>query len=143
MSDGQNSDSWDSPTIAERHAIYLRTLFPNAEMASSGDVVRVEIDGDRGCVVLITAESAEIRLPTVEWTMGAYGPRASTRHWKRSAVRETPAGYHKLGQIIAAAVVARRAEFRPCCFCRQEFPPEHMTGDACHCCASEKLGIVY
>ena len=143
MTDAVSTDDWGSPTIAERHAIILQSLFPTAVMASSGDVVRVEIDGDRGCFVLITAEAAEIRLPTVEWTMGAYGPRGSSRYWKRVAVRETPAGYRRLGQLIAAALAARRAEFEPCRFCKQQFPPEHMTGDACHGCASANRGIVY
>ncbi len=134
---------WDTPTIAERHAHHVLYSFPANVVANSSGIVALTIEGERGCVVLITAEAAEIRLPTTEWTKGAYAPRASTCFWKRVALRETPSSYQKLDQVIEAAIAARRAEFQPCCFCHEEFPPEHMTDDACHGCASANRGIVY
>lgn len=133
----------DEATIAERHALQVLTSFPARVITSSAGIVVLSIDGDKGCVALITAEAAEIRLPTTEWTCGAYGPRESTRFWKRVSLQGPRSSYKKLDEVIGAAIEARKAEFRPCCFCKGEFPPEHMADDACHGCASAERGIVF
>jgi hypothetical protein len=133
----------DNPTLAERHAIAVLDAYPSAEITRTRDVIQLDIDGERGCTVLITGEAADIRLPTIEWTHGAYGPRESSRHWRRVALRPTTAAYRKLNRLIEAVRVTRLAQFGSCCFCKQEFPPEHMTDDACHACASLHRGITY
>ena len=131
------------PTLAEKHAIAVLAVFEEATVTRTRDVIQINIDGERGCTVLITSEAADIRLPTIEWTGGAYGPRESSRHWKRVALRPMDAAYRRLNKIIQAAMAARIAEYRNCCFCKREFPPERMTDDACHGCASAHRHIVY
>jgi hypothetical protein len=133
----------DDPTLAEKHAIAVLEVFGEANVTRTRDVIQIDIGGERGCTVLITSDAADIRLPTIEWTGGAYGPRESSRHWKRVALRPMDAAYRRLIKIIQAARAARLAEYQNCCFCKGEFPPEHMTDDACHSCASAHRHIVY
>jgi hypothetical protein len=66
--------------MVELHAMAVARAFPLAVTSRTRDVIQMDIDGDRGCSVILTAEAAEIRLPTVAWTCGAYGPgiRAGT-----------------------------------------------------------------
>jgi hypothetical protein len=130
-------------TQAERHAKAILAAYPDAHVTRTRDVIQLDIDEDRGCTVLITGEAAEIRLPAIEWTRGACGPRASSQHWKRVSLGRVRTHYRRLFAAIEAARAARVAEHQRCCFCQQEFPPEHMTADACHACASAHRGIVY
>jgi hypothetical protein len=129
------------PTRVELHAKAVARAFPLAVTSRTRDVIQMDIDGDRGCSVILTAEAAEIRLPTVEWTCGAYGPRTSTRFWKRRSFPRDRTYSRVLG-LIKAAVAARKAEFLECRFCGREFPPEHRMGDRCHGCA-EGQGVVF
>jgi len=46
------------------------------------DCIQINCGGEKGIVILVTPESIELRLPTVEWTC-VYGPAASSRFWKR------------------------------------------------------------
>lgn len=131
------------PAGPQGHARHVRAVFPATLVEDTLDSIELSIDGDRGCLVRLTATSAEIRLPTTHWDKGAYDPIPSSRFWKRISLRDTPADYSRLDGAIEAALAARRAEFQPCSFCRQEFPPEHRTGDACHACAARHLGVTY
>jgi hypothetical protein len=133
----------DGLTFAERHAEAVLQLFPDSEVTRTRDAIQLDIYGEAGCKVLITREAAELRLPTIEWTMGSYGPRQSSRLWKRIVVRHSAVGYRRLGLAINAAIAARRSEFRDCAYCGTAFPPERMTDGACHGCASTHMGIVY
>ena len=133
----------NGPTLAEKHAVAVLEAFQEAKVTRTRDVIQIDIDGERGCIVLITSDTADIRLPTTEWTGGAYGPRESSRHWKRVALRPMGAAYRRLNSIIQAARAARLAEYRDCCFCKCAFPPEHMSDDAYHGCASAHRGVVY
>jgi hypothetical protein len=102
-------------------------------------VIQITYAGQEGIVVLVTAEAIEIRLPTIEWTMGAYGPTPSSIFWKRM---KTPSD-EQLADVLDKGLWARSSQFRLCIFCCKAFPPEHMTGKACHGCATEHLGVVY
>ena len=127
-------------TKAESHAEVICEFFPDAKLTRTRDVIQVDVGGERGCVLLVTAEAVEIRLPTIEWTGGACDPRASSRYWKR-----VPIGwdYEEVRQLIEAGIRARVAQYQRCAFCGEEVPPEHRTGDACHGCASKHRGIIY
>jgi hypothetical protein len=126
-------------TSAERIALWILAAFSGV-LSRTRDVIQVDIERDEGCVVLITAEAIEIRVPTVEWVR-PYAPRASSRLWKRALTERL--SEKRLKSLIQDAIQTRVAEFRNCCFCRRRFPLEHMTDDACHGCASEHRGIEY
>lgn len=125
----------------ERNALRVLRCMPGAGLSRTRDVIQAELWGEEGIVVLVTAEAFEIRLPTIEWTMGAYGPADASRLWKR--VRADALSDGQLLDLIEAGLEARRAEFVACRFCGRLFPVEHRSGDACHDCASRHLGIVY
>jgi len=132
----------DDCTRVEKHALVLAEVFPDAVVSRTRDVIQFDIDHDRGCTVILTAEAAEIRLPTIEWTKGAYGPRPTSRPWKRISLRGHGAGRRVLN-CINAAISARTSEFRECVICKCSVPPEHRVRDYCHGCASSHLGIVF
>ena len=114
---------------------------------SFGDAM--EPSGEGGVILLLTPESVEIRLPSITWTRGAYGPVASSRFWRRVSIRPLigavgPGGSDvRLRRLVDSGLRARRAEMRSCHFCGERFGPERMSDDACHGCASEHRGVVY
>ena len=61
-------------TQAEAHAFELCEFFPDAKFSRTREVIQFDVGGERGCGLLVTAEAVEIRLPTSEWTRGAYDP---------------------------------------------------------------------
>ncbi len=109
----------------------------------------VETNGEGGVILLLTPESVEIRLPSIAWTCGAYGPVASSCFWRRVPIRRLmdvldPGGSDsRLRRLVDSGLRARRAKMRPCHFCGERFGPERMSDDACHGCASEHRGVVY
>ena len=133
----------ESRTRAEKNALTVKRLLHGATVERTRDVFQFDLDGneDGGVVVVVTAEAVELRLPTVEWTCGSYGPVATSRLWKRVKWSKLQDG--QLEELIDAARRARQREFRPCKFCRKMFPPEHRTGNACHGCSTAHLHIVY
>jgi hypothetical protein len=128
--------------LVERNAIRVLAHLPDARLERTRDAIQID-DGDdeKGVVILVTAETIELRLPTVEWTCGAYGPARASRLWKR--VRAEALSDDGLGSMIQLAVKARRAEFKRCKYCKQLVPPEHRSGNAWHGCASRYDGVVY
>ena len=110
-------------------------------MERTRDVIQIEHGGDEGIIAVVTAEALELRLPTIEWTMGAYGPARSSRLWRRIEWRDLQE--EDLSKQLAAARRARRREFRKCKYCGERFSPEHRTGDACHGCTSRHEGVLY
>jgi hypothetical protein len=132
-------------------ALDVLELLPDATIERTRDVIVLSDGGDEGIVVLVTPEAIEVRLPTVEWTGGAYGPVPSSVLWRR--VDREQLGSAELAALIESARVARRAEFVPCSFCHVPTPREHRVGElvdeggarinACHGCASTHLGIVF
>lgn len=93
-------------------------------------------------VVLVTREALELRLPGIEWTMGAYGPAASSRLWKR--VEWDKLCEDELPDLLAGLRAVRRGEFRVCGYCGGQFPPERMTEtNVCDACAQRHLEVVF
>jgi len=131
----------NDPTRAESLAQRILDCYPDAAVTRTRDVIQMDLNGEEGCVVLVTAEGLELRLPTIEWTHGSYGPRCSSRLWKR--VKADDISDKRLRSLIESAVKARQDEFQACCYCRKRFPPEHMTDDACHGCSERYRGINY
>lgn len=134
------------PSSFEQVATSVRDAF-SGEMARTRDLIQLDIEGDRGVVLLFTPEHVEIRLPTVDWTQGAYGPAASSRLWKRRRLSgflgDAPGVNPKLAELIRKGISLRQKEFRECRFCRESLPPEHMHEDVCHGCAEKHLGVVH
>ncbi len=130
----------------EEIAAQVLQFLPGASVSRTRDVIQLEHggDGEDGIVVVVTAEALELRLPSVEWTCGSHGPASSSRLWKR--VKCTDSLLHsrkRLGGHLERARAARAAEFSTCAFCGRRFSRDHMTGNACHGCGSQHLGIVY
>jgi hypothetical protein len=140
---GADSIYTDTPTRAEQLTMEIVRQFPSAAVTPLLGVVYIEIPGERGCVAMITAETVDIRLPTIEWTCGSYGPRRASRPWKRIRLPQSSRAGRKLLRAIEAALAYRQSEFKPCTFCKEEFPPESRTDDACHDCSSKHRQIVY
>jgi hypothetical protein len=114
--------------------------------ARTQDAIELRYGDERGVALLLTPEAIELRLPTVEWTGGAYAPANSTRLWKRvklESVMTESYSWRALAPLVEKALAARKKEFRLCRYCKADTPVEHRTGRACHSCASKHEGIVY
>ena len=128
-------------TRVEANALEVMDRVPVSEMQRTRDAVEVHVGGEVEIVVIVTAEALELRLPTVEWTKGAYGPVPASRLWKRVKWEDNTA--ERLVELVEAAMAKRRSEFKPCRFCHREFPPEHRHGSVCHGCAERHMGVVH
>ena len=135
----------DGGRLVERNAARVLDRFPRAQVTRTRDVIQIDIhtdpDGERGVTILVTPEAYELRLPTTEWTAGAYGPASSTRYLKRVTVRKAEGD--ALEELIREAIARRDAEFIPCRFCGPPTPPEPRQSDVCHGCAEAHLGVVH
>ena len=133
----------------EHLADWLREIIPVSRMERAGDFFSLVSGGPEGIVLLVTAEHIEIRLPTVEWTKGAYGPRETSAFWKRIKVETLdampePERRDHLLTLFRKAEETRRSMYRKCKFCGAFVPPENrFDRNTCHGCASERLHIVY
>ena len=126
----------------EANAERVLELLPGATVERTRHCLQIDYGGEEGIVILVTAEAIELRLPTVEWTMGAYGPALASRLWKRVEAQKVTD--EELRALIREALEARRSQFATCRCCGQRFPSEHRHGDdVCHGCASRHLGVVY
>ena len=68
----------DGMRKVEQNAGRVLDLLPSAVVERTRDCIQIDYGGEEGIVVLITAEAIELRLPTVEWTMGSYVVRLIT-----------------------------------------------------------------
>ncbi|MDP9469240.1 MAG: hypothetical protein M3Q71_01030 [Chloroflexota bacterium] len=119
----------------------VRALLLEGEMRWTDDgELEVISGGDDGIVVRLVTDGVEVRLPTVVW-QGVHTPLPATRPWR--SVSWSDATDDRLRALFAKGKEARRAEFRPCRFCRERVPPEHRHGDICHSCAEQHLGVVH
>lgn len=125
----------------EEQALDLLRFFPEATVARTRDAIQIDIREDKGIVLLLTPEALELRLPTVEWTHGAYGPVASSALWQR--VEWNSLSNQKVQEFCQEALRRREKQFVPCRFCGEEFPPERRHDHVCHGCAVRELGIVH
>ena len=126
----------------------LLTILPGATTTRTRDAIQVDYHEEKGITILLTPETLEIRLPTITWTKGAYGPVPSSRLWKRIPLArfgmpDEASTCDKLQELVRAGLERRNREFKQCRYCKKTFPVEHMTERACHACASRHLGVVY
>jgi hypothetical protein len=128
-------------TTAQLNAERVQALLVEARVTRTPHVTELVIDGERGLVVLVTAEAFELRLPTIEWTAGTHAPVETSRLWRRlTADRLSDA---ELAAQIDRARAARAAEFVACRYCERRTPPEHRIGDVCHSCAEQHEDVVF
>lgn len=125
----------------EEQATNVLRFFPEATIARTRDAIQLNVHSERGIVLLLTPEALEVRLPTVEWTHGAYGPAASSTLWQRVLWESISTA--DVYALCMDALSVREKQFVPCRFCGREFPPEHRHDDVCHGCAERELGIVH
>jgi len=136
-------------SVEEMALQVLRLLSSSTTLPDEGitlertrDVIEIHSGGEEGIVIIVTPEAVELRLPTVEWTMGAYDPAASSRLWKR--VKTDGLEDEKLGRLLGEAQEARGREFTKCRYCGERVPPEHRySRNVCQGCSSAHLGVVY
>ena len=132
----------EGPLKVEKNAKRVLDLLPTSTVERTRDCIQIDCGGDKGIVILVTPESIELRLPTVEWTMGTYGPAASSRFWKR--IRESEVTDEELEELLIEALKERLSEFRNCRYCKKSFPPEYRhSEDVCHGCAEKYLGVCH
>jgi hypothetical protein len=128
----------------DRLALRIHELLPLSRVERTRDVYQFTVEDPEGFIVIVTPDSVEFRLPTVEWTWGYAGPVASSRLLKRvNLLRGTALDDKKLGSLIRNAQRKRKAETITCAFCGKPTPPEHAHGTACHGCSEKHLGIVH
>jgi hypothetical protein len=139
--DEESPDSHGLLMVEGRARLVLKHL-PGAEVSRTRDAVQIDWGGTEGIVVLVTPEALELRLPTVEWTCGSYGPAASSRLWRR--VEWAAIGDGRLSALLRNCKRARARQFRRCKYCGERVPPEHrVSADVCHGCASRHEGVVF
>jgi len=132
----------DAMTRVERNASRVLRLVTATSVERTRDVVQIDVGDERGIVIVVTPDTIELRLPTVEWTRGAYGPRPSSRPW--TCLDPDQLDDSELLASIDQARTAREAEFTVCRYCGLSFPPEHrIAEDVCHGCASAQEGVVF
>jgi hypothetical protein len=143
--DPDNRYPADGLRAVERAALGIVDWRRPVEVSRGRDVIEIRFpdpgDEDLDLTVLVTGEAIELRLPTIEWTMGSFGPARSSELWKRLPLSEIPAGgaHELLGELHRALL--RR--LRTCKHCRRRFLPARMTRNSCHGCASDVEGVVY
>lgn len=129
----------------EEFACRILEQAPEASVTRTRDVIQLDL-GDvndiHGLTILVTAEAIELRFPSIEWTMGAYGPAETSSLWKRLKAEELDDD--KLSEWLVKAKNARQKEFRECRFCHKWFPPDYLHNkNTCHVCAEKHMGIVH
>ena len=137
----------DNATLVEHHARRALGMFTTAATEHTRDAIQIHsgVTGDphdHEVVILVTPQTLELRLPTIEWTHGSYGLRPPRRLWTRlghDAIDEDA-----LARNIERTIAARVAEFRTRRLFGDAFPLEHRSADdLCHGCASRHHGAVF
>ena len=135
---------WRSPFVVDRVRDAIEVRFPTG------------IEDEADLVVLLTPEAIELRLPTIDWTQGAYGPAASSELWKRVvwseeaggdlralSLVENGAAEAKIHEYLEALASAFKGQVQTCVHCEETFLPARMTDSACHGCAEKIEGVVF
>ena len=125
-------------------AEFVLGLLPGAAVFRGPDVIEIACEDLEGIVVLVTTDTVEIRLPSVEW-LGPHTPGRSTCFWKRLRVTGRP------GLAIARALMegraARLAQFATCHHCGTPTPPEYVIDldgrQICDSCAEKHYGVIH
>lgn len=145
-SNGDNIESdagykGQDPRSFEEYAVRIIEQLPKTMVERTRDVVQINYGDEKGVVMIVTPDTMEIRLPTVDWVT-PYSPVSSSRIWKR--LKWERINITKLKKLIDEAIAIRMSEFAECRYCGKKVPPEHrVETNVCHDCASEHLGIVF
>lgn len=94
------------PSRVELVALQLLGILPRPCLERTRDVIQLEVQSEPGVILLVTADHVEFRLPTIEWTRGAYAPAPSSRFWQR--IRVQSFGQFNLYRMIAGLDQKRR-----------------------------------
>lgn len=124
----------DSETVRK-----ILGAFPSAELLPDKEVLTLSVDGPQGVVIEVLEDGIRLNLFKYIWTT-VYTRLSSHEYW-RTLPRDLPP--EDLIDQINRARRARKRRFKHCSYCFQRFPPELMTGQACHPCASRFEGIIY
>lgn len=86
--------------------------------------------------IVVTPEALELRLPAVEWTMGAYGPARSSELWRRLLFKDIdgPEGVAKHLRRLERALKRRMAN--RCNKCGDQCRPSTLQDGICEDCRS-------
>ena len=141
--DPENRYPADGLRQVEELAKRVLDCLPDAQVERTRDAIQIDHGGEMGIVVLVTAEAVEFRLPTVEWTGGAYGPASSSRFWRRVRAVKISEGDLELADLLGKAHEARAREFRKCKYCKGLVAVEHRHGTVCHACSERYEGVVH
>lgn len=140
--DGRYVSQHSGLRLVEERALDILAHLQAPAVTRTRDAIEISSGGEKGVVLLVTAEALELRLPTVEWTHGSHGPADASRLWRRVEWEDLQPGEY--GDLIGAAMNARQMEFRQCKYCKREFPPEHReSDDVCHGCSERHEGVVH
>lgn len=132
----------DGLRTVEQNALRVLALIQPDRIERTRDSIQIDCGGDKGVVLLVTAEAIELRLPTVEWTMGSHGDARTSRLWKR--ITASRLSDKRLRALIDQAIEARGQEFKVCRYCGKTIPAEYRhEDDLCMGCASRHEGIIY
>lgn len=138
----------EGPRRVERHALAVYEAHPWTSIERTRDVF--QLDSRHGVVALVTAEALELRLETVEWTRGSYGPAKASRLWKRLPWNPRwEADAAALQELIAEAVRKADEELEACGYCGKRLesalliPGHQIPGSICHGCATRHEGVVF
>ena len=127
-------------TQVERHALRVIKLLRLYRVERTRDVFQFTGFDLMDPILVVTAESLELRLPRSEWPHPNI-PAPSSRFWKR-------VGWEGLDDATLTGLVdearqARSGGYTACRFCGQRRSPEFLTGGACDDCAARHLGIIH
>lgn len=137
------------PRRFERFAFTAAELLPGSTWERTRDIIQLFYGEQSGITVVVTPEAVEVRIPTIEWSGGEYGPVESSRLYRRLLLRQLPEPVSVeckalLSDCFQAALKKRQSEFKKCRYCGETVPPEHrFSRDVCHGCASRHIGVVY
>lgn len=95
--------------LVKQNALRVLAWRGDGGVQRTRDVIEISYGGDQGIAVLVTAETVGVRLPTVEWTRGAYGPADSSRLWRLA--RASALSDEALKQLLERGLRARRSQF--------------------------------
>lgn len=131
----------------DRVAQLVATCLPNAAIRATRDFYQFDQDDPDGFSILVTPESLELRLPTIEWTLGYMGPRSCSRLLERVPYPQKSLTSDTILELVQRAKDARRAEVKPCVHCGRLTEPGHahiLDGDwVCHGCSERYRGMVH
>ena len=130
----------------EEYALQILEMLPGARAERTPDVIQINLgdfSDEKGIVVILTPDTIELRLPTLQW-LGPHTSVASSKLWKRINLDDSQNIDIDIPQLIASAQKAQAQTFGVCKFCSQKQPAGWMfRQDVCDSCAEKCLGIIH